>query len=210
MNECDQNHHSSWLQLAPAAVHSFEHWGYVSVLVRSLTIIYNKTLYQQTFYQAGHNVGRYRQMLQVQHQEYLLAPYLFALENFRSRRLVSRFRCGCHVYSGQIKPVAQYIGSSAFVLSVLLTQQKMQNHFVFDCPAYRSSRDRFTTIFWGPAPTLSSFFTLHEHMCTGSLPTFYMNVLHTGTCHQRVFRGAAAQMACQVPGKGAGLSAFTG
>ena len=45
-------------------------------------------------------------MLQLQHQEYVLAPYLSALENFRSRRLVSRFRCGCHgrhVDSGQFR-----------------------------------------------------------------------------------------------------------
>ena len=42
--------------------------------------------------QAGHNAGRYRQMLQSQHQEYVLAPYLSALKNFRSRRLVSRSR----------------------------------------------------------------------------------------------------------------------
>ena len=29
-------------------------------------------------------------------------------------------------------------------------------------PAYML-RDRFTIMFWGPAPTLSSFFTLHDH-----------------------------------------------
>ena len=36
-----------------------------------------------------------------------------------------------------------------------------EHHFVFDCPSYCSIRDRFTSIFWRPAPTLSSFFTLH-------------------------------------------------
>ena len=57
------------------------------------TVIDNaKTLYRQDFNQAGHSVGRYRQMLQSQHQDYVLAPYLSALKNFRSRRLVSRFR----------------------------------------------------------------------------------------------------------------------
>ena len=30
------------------------------------------------------------------------------------------------------------------------------------CPAYYSIRDRFTDIFWGPAPTMSSFFALHD------------------------------------------------
>ena len=38
-----------------------------------------------------------------------------------------------------------------------------EHHLVFDCPAYCPLRDRFTAIFWGPAPTLSSFFTLHDH-----------------------------------------------
>ena len=38
-----------------------------------------------------------------------------------------------------------------------------EHHFVFDCPEYSSIRERFTAIFWGPAPTLSSFFTLHKH-----------------------------------------------
>ena len=31
-----------------------------------------------------------------------------------------------------------------------------------DCSAYCAIRSRFTNIFWGPAPTLSSFFTLHD------------------------------------------------
>ena len=39
-----------------------------------------KTLYQQTFHQAGRNEGRYRQMLQLQHQENALVPYLSALK----------------------------------------------------------------------------------------------------------------------------------
>jgi len=30
------------------------------------------------------------------------------------------------------------------------------------CPAYCAIRNKFTNIFWGPAPTLSSVFTLHD------------------------------------------------
>ena len=37
-----------------------------------------------------------------------------------------------------------------------------EQHFVFDSPAYCAIRNRFTHIFWGPAPTLSSFFALHD------------------------------------------------
>ena len=106
-------------------------------------------------------------MLQLQHQEYVLAPYLSALKNFRSCRLVSRFRCGCHglhVDSGQFKPVAQRVDrEQRFCLVCASDTAEDEHHFVFDCPAYRSIRDRFTAIFWGPVPTLSSFFTLHDH-----------------------------------------------
>ena len=42
-------------------------------------------------------------------------------------------------------------------------QMISEHHFVFGCPAYCSIRDRFTAIFWGPAPTLSFSFTLHDH-----------------------------------------------
>ena len=153
----------TWLQLQSTALNIEDE------ICISMVIDNAKTLYQQTFHQAGHNVGRYRQMLQLQHQEYVLAPYLSALRNFRSRRLVSRFRCGCHglhVDSGQFKPVAQRVDREqrfCLVCASDTADLEDEHHFVFDCPAYRSIRDRFTTIFWGPAPTLSSFFTLHDH-----------------------------------------------
>ena len=104
-------------------------------------------------------------MLQLQHQDYVLAPYLSALKNFRSRRLISRFRCGClHVDTGQFKPFAQRVNREhRFCLVCASDTAEDEHHFVFDCPAYCSIRDRFTSIFWGPAPTVSSFFTLHDH-----------------------------------------------
>ncbi len=47
-------------------------------------------------------------------------------------------------------------------MSAILVQQKTNIIFVFDCPAYCAIRDSFITIFWGPAPTLSSFFVSHD------------------------------------------------
>ena len=124
----------------------------------------------------------------------MLVPYLSALKNFRSRRLVSRFRCGCHglhVDSGQFKPVAQRVDrEQRFCLVCASNTAEDEHHFVFDCPAYRPIRDRFTTIFRDqPLPCLLSSL----YMTTGSLPSFYINVLHTGL---RVFRGAAVLVAC--------------
>ena len=51
-------------------------------------------------------------------------------------------------------------------------------------------RDRFTTMFWGPAPTLSSFFTLHDH---GVIAKF----LHECFAHRSMLlESAAALVAC--------------
>ena len=121
--------------------------------------------YWQAFYLADHKVGRYWQMLQLQHQDYQLAPYLFALKDLRNSRLVIRFRCNCigpHVGTGQFKPVEQTVDREQRFCPVCTCASgtaEDEHHFVFDCSAYCSMRDRFTAIFWGPAPTLSSFFS---------------------------------------------------
>ena len=134
------------------------------VSVRSLT----KALYRQAFHQVDHSIDRDQQMLQLQHQDYVLAPYLSAFKNFKSRRLVSRFRCGCHglhVDTGRFKPVGQKVDREQRFCLVCASDTAEDEHYsVFDCPAYCSIaiRDRFAGIFWGPTPTLSSFFTLHD------------------------------------------------
>ena len=154
----------TWLQLQSTALNIEDE----ICVTYACTVIDNaETLYRQAFHQAGHHVGRYWQMLQSQHQDYVLAPYLSALKNFRSCRLVSRFRCGCHglhVDTGQFKPVEQRVDRELRFCSVCATDiAGDEHHFVFECPAYCSIRDRLTAISWGPAPTLSSFFGLHDH-----------------------------------------------
>ena len=142
-----------------------------------------KALYRQAFDQVDHSVRRYQQMLQIQHQEYVLAPYLSALKNFKSRRLVSRFRCGCrglHVGLNRFKPVGQRVDrEQRFCLVCASDTAEDKHHFVFDCPAYCSIRDRFTAIFWGPAPTLSTFFTLHD-------PRVIAKFLHEYFAHRSI------------------------
>ncbi len=75
-------------------------------------------------------------------------------------------RCGCHglhVDTGRLLPLTQQVPKEqrhcVFCASGLAEDE---HHFVFDCPAYCAIRSRFTNIFWGPAPTLCSFFTLHD------------------------------------------------
>ena len=142
------------------------------------TVIDNaKALYRR----ADHSVGRYQQMLQdlVLHQDYELTPYLSTVKIFKNRRVVSRFRCGCHglhVDTGEFKPVGQKVDrEQRFCLVCASDTTEDEHHFVFDCPAYCSIR--YTAIFWGPAPTLSSFFTLHDPRVIAKL---LHECLHTG------------------------------
>ena len=122
------------------------------------------TLYRQALSGTGTSVSRYWQVLQLQHQEYVLAPYLSALKNFKNCRLVQR--CGCHVLHvdiGNFKPAGQKEGRVQRFCLVCGTDKADDDHqFVCDCPARCAIRDRFTAIFWGPAPPLPSFFTLHD------------------------------------------------
>ena len=113
-----------WLQLQSTALDIEDEAGVSTVIDNA------KTLYRQALLSTGtgNSVSRYRQMLQ--HQDYVLAPYLSANENFRSRRLVSRLRCGCHGFHVDLKPGEQKVNrESAFVLFVALTQQKMNVTF---------------------------------------------------------------------------------
>ena len=121
-------------------------------------------------------------MLQLQHQDYVQAPYLSALKNFRRRRLVSRFRCGCHglhVDTGQFKPVEQRV-DRAFVLFVKLTQQKTNiTLFLTALNTVQSGKGLLPFSGDQPLPCLLSSL----YMTTRSLPSFCMNVLHTGLCY---------------------------
>ena len=72
------------------------------------------------------------------------------------------FTLGCDLTNFAGKKKICYVRYS-MTCSVCATDIAEDEHqFVFECPAYCSIRDRFTAIFWGPAPTLSSFFTLHD------------------------------------------------
>ncbi len=121
-----------------------------------------KIQYAQTWHQNSlSSVARYQPL----QPEYVLAPYLSAVKGFKSQKLISRFRCGCHglhVDTGRLLPLAQQVPRQQRRIFCASGSAEDEHHFVFDCPAYCAIRKKFTNIFWGPAPTLSSFFTLHH------------------------------------------------
>ena len=102
-------------------------------------------------------------MLQLQHQDHVLAPRLSATQNVGSRRLVSRFRCVCyglHVNTSNVAEQKVNLNRELrFHLVCGSDTAEDTNYFSFDCPAHCAIRDRFTAIFWGPAPAVSFFLT---------------------------------------------------
>ncbi len=65
--------------------------------------------YAQTWHQNSlSSIARYQPL----QPEYFLAPYLSAVQGFKSRKFISRFRCGCHglhVDTGRLLPLAQQV-----------------------------------------------------------------------------------------------------
>ena len=122
-----------------------------------------KTQHAQTWHQHSlSSVARYQPL----QPECVLAPYLSAVKGFKSQKLISRFRCGCHglhVDTGRLLPLAQQVPREQRHCSFCASgTAEDEHHFVFDSPAYCAIRNKFTNIFWGPVPTLSSLFTPHD------------------------------------------------
>jgi len=93
--------------------------------------------------------------------EYVLAPYLSAVKGFKSRKLISRFRCGCHglhVDTGRLLPLTQQVPREqrhcVFCASGLAEDE---HHFVFDCPAL-CHQEQIHEHILGPSPYTVFFF----------------------------------------------------
>ena len=122
-----------------------------------------KAVYASSWHQVELNsVARYH----VLQPEYEPAFHLSIVRSFKSRRLISRFRCGCHglhVDTGRLLPKLQQLPREQRHCHVCHNGVvEDEHHFLFDCPAYCSIRTRSNALFWGPAPSVSTFFALHD------------------------------------------------
>ena len=107
---------------------------------------------------------------------YLASPYLHSADDCACCRLMLHFvaiqvrrrrrilqASAADVDTGRLLPLAQQVPrEQRYCIFCASGSAEDEHHFVFDCPAYCAIRNKFTNIFWGPAPTLSSFFTLHD------------------------------------------------
>ena len=93
--------------------------------------------------------------------EYRYAEYLSSVRSFSNRRLLSRFRCGCHglhvdtgrwVHTKREDRLCQPCHSSRDV--------EDEQHFLFSCPAYSDVRQKHASLFQQALNLLSQTFSL--------------------------------------------------
>ena len=109
--------------------------------------------------------------------EHRYAEYLSSDRCFSNRRLLSRFRRGCH---GLHVDTGRWVDTKSFIVSILREDRLCQvchssrdvedeQHFLFSCPAYSDVRQKHTSLFQ-QAFTVSDFFTNSEpNACGGFL-----------------------------------------
>ena len=95
------------------------------------------------------------------HPEYEYAQYLSQVRCLSNRRLISRFRSGCHglhVDTGRFTKGGQKVEREQRVCQVCLsTAVEDEQHFLFDCPAYAHLRISHAELFHNNHCTVASF-----------------------------------------------------
>lgn len=93
--------------------------------------------------------------------EYKYAQYLSSVQSFHNRKLISRFRCGCHglhVDTGRFGQGAQKLAREDRVCQLSCsTSVEDEHHFLFDCPAYMHIRDKHAPLFQAATPSVALF-----------------------------------------------------
>ena len=102
--------------------------------------------------------------------EYEYAQYLSSVICFSSRRLISRFRCGCHglhVDTGRFD--SQKLPREDRVCHVCRSSSvEDEHHFLFDSPVYARIRDTFTALFQECSHTVASCINSNSAFHKGS------------------------------------------
>ena len=141
---------SSFLSTLPGQFRVFQDLD-VSAIVDS-----QKELYQSAFLsnQDLSSLSLYRSL----QPDYQYASYLSDVQSFASRRLISRFRCGCHglrVDTGRFGAVR--LAREDRLCEVCNSASvEDEEHFLFECPVYASIRHTHSALFQDQFPTIAS------------------------------------------------------
>ncbi len=93
----------------------------------------------------------YRTVYKADHPEYQYSDYLSTVRCYPHRRLISRFRCGCHglhVDTGRFGKHSEHCSREDRVCLVCMSGSvEDEHHFLFDCPAYIHIRQQYSHLF---------------------------------------------------------------
>ena len=139
------------------------------------------------------------------HPDYQYAKYLSSVKCYPYRKLISRFRCGCHglhVDTGRFGRGEEARSREERLCPVCLTcSVEDEHHFLFDCPAYCHIRDQHSNLFQHSSPTVASFLATSQpgllgrylrkcfsrrHFVLTSLPITLLSCLRTWAQKRRI------------------------
>ena len=99
------------------------------------------------------------------------AEYLSAVKCYPHRRLLSRFRCGCHglrVDTGRFGKNSQALTREQRICEVCGSSSvEDEHHFLFDCPAYNEVRRRHAELYQVPSADVGSFLATQQQNLLG-------------------------------------------
>ena len=114
----------------------------------------------------------YRNVYKATHSDYSYSDYLSKVKCYPHRRLISRFRCGCHglhVDTGRFgKGMEQLTREKRVCHACLSDSVEDEHHFLFDCSAYSQIRAEYNHLFQHPSPTVASFLATEQPNVLGS------------------------------------------
>ncbi len=88
------------------------------------------------------------------------------------RRLISRFRCGCHglhVDTGRFGKHSEHCSREDRVCHVCMSGSvEDEHHFLFDCPAYSHIRQQYSHLFHQASPSVATFLATDQPNVVGS------------------------------------------
>jgi len=110
-----------------------------------------------------------RTVYKANHSAYQYSDYLSTVRCCPHRRLISRFRCGCHglhVDTGRFGKGSEHCSREDRVCLVCMSSSvEDEHHFLFDCPAYCRIRQQYSHPFHQASSSEAAFWLLTNPMC---------------------------------------------
>ncbi len=114
----------------------------------------------------------YRTVYKADRSGYQYSDCLSTVRCYPHRRLISRFRCGCHglhVDTGRFGKDSEHRSREDRVCLVcMFGSVEDEHHCLFDCPAYSHIRQQYSHLFHQASPSVAAFLATDQPNVVGS------------------------------------------